>query len=205
MTSSPNLSLVPIDATARRVPLSERPDEELMAIGGTGSQAAFAILVERFMRRLVSYCAKLTGDRQAAPELAQDTFLQLWARRESYRPERPFRVFLFTVATNRCRNHNRWWRRRYIAGDRVTADDLDAAVLSDPRQLDALLDQERRRRVHDALGVLSPRLREVVLLRFEQGLDYPAIATIVGRPEATIRTRIFNGLKKLREHLVEPG
>jgi RNA polymerase sigma-70 factor (ECF subfamily) len=75
--------------------------------------------------------------------------------------------------------------------------------VNDPDQLDELLVRERRRRVVEALGGLSPRLREVILLRFEQGLDYADIAAIVGRPQATIRTRIFHGLKKLREHIAE--
>lgn len=196
MTVSPTLTLAP---AAARVPLGERSDEELMELGAAGSQAAFAILVERYMRRVVSYCTKLTGDRSAAPELAQDTFLQLWLHRERYRPERPFRVFLFTVATNRSRNHNRWWRRRSTTG---SLDDADVP-LTDPDQLDELLARERRRRVGEALRALSPRLREVLLLRFEQGLDYAEIAAIVGRPEATIRTRTFHGLKKLREHIAE--
>lgn len=171
-----------------------------MELGRAGSQAAFAILVERYMRRVVSYCTKLTGDRDAAPELAQDTFLQLWLHRERYRPERPFRVFLFTVATNRSRNHNRWWRRRYRS---TTTSELPDTPVPDPDQLDELLARERRRRVHEALTAVSPRLREVLLLRFEQGLDYAEIAAIVGRPEATVRTRIFHGLKKLREHIAE--
>jgi RNA polymerase sigma-70 factor (ECF subfamily) len=194
MTFSPKLTLAP---SAGRVPLRERADEELIA---AGSQAAFAVLVERYMRRIVSYCTKLTGDRDAAPELAQETFLQLWLHRERYRPERPFRVFLFTVATNQSRNHNRWWRRR----SRSLTSPADLEVpLNDPDQLDELLVRERRRRVFEALGRLSPRLREVMLLRFEQGLDYAEIAAIVGRPQATIRTRIFHGLKKLREHIAE--
>lgn len=171
-----------------------------MALGTAGSQAAFAILVERYMRRVVSYCTKLTGDRDAAPELAQETFLQVWLHRERYRPERPLRVFLFTVATNRSRNHNRWWRRR--ARSTAAAEPVDVPV-NDPDQLDELLARERRRRVLDAVGALSPRLREVILLRFEQGLDYVDIAAIVGRPEATIRTRVFHGLAKLREHIAE--
>jgi RNA polymerase sigma-70 factor (ECF subfamily) len=200
MTSFPKLTLAP---SAARVPLRERADEELIALGAAGSQAAFAVLVERYMRRVVSYCTKLTGDRDAAPELAQETFLQLWLHRERYRPERPFRVFLFTVATNQSRNHNRWWRRR--SRSLTSPADLEHAEipLNDPDQLDELLVRERRRRVFEALGRLSPRLREAILLRFEQGLDYAEIAAIVGRPQATIRTRIFHGLKKLREHIAE--
>jgi RNA polymerase sigma-70 factor (ECF subfamily) len=198
--TSPKLTIAPPSA---RVPLGTRADEELMALGAAGSQAAFAVLVERYMRRVVSYCTKLTGDRDAAPELAQETFLQLWLHRDRYRPERPFRVFLFTVATNRSRNHNRWWRRRYRSGTSAVAPEHAEIPLGDPDQLDELLARERRRRVVEALGVLSPRLREVVLLRFEQGLDYTEIAAIVGRPEATIRTRIFHALAKLRAHIAE--
>lgn len=200
MRARPPLLTLVRETSAGGGTFADRSDEELMAISAGSGQAAFTVLVQRYLARVVSYCAKVTRDRQAAPELAQETFLQVWAGRDRYRPERPFRVFLFTVATNRCRNHNRWWRRR---GARTVDDGVETELPTDPGQLEVLLDQERRRRVHDALHVLSPRLREVVLLRFEQALDYAAIATIVGCPEATVRTRVFNGLGKLRAHLAE--
>ena len=183
-------------------PPSERSDEDLMVAAGAGSRDAFAVLTERHVRRVTRYCIKVTSDAQAGEELAQETFLQIWAHRGSYRPERAFALFLFTVACNRCRNHRRSWRRRvrWELEDSSPVD-LDAIPHRQTSQLDQLLERERRRGVHEAVARLPAKLQEVVLLRFDQGLDYADIAVILGRSETTIRSRAFHGLRRLREQL----
>jgi RNA polymerase sigma-70 factor (ECF subfamily) len=111
-------------------------------------------------------------------------------------------VFLFTVACNRCRNHGRWWRRRRgrEVDDDATAREEPAVASSG---LDELLARERQRRVHAAIGRLPTKQREAVLLRFDQGLDYAELARVLDSSETTIRSRVFQGLKKLRELLQE--
>ena len=200
-----DLKLVP---TTGRLgpPLGERTDEELMVAASAGTREAFAVLVARYVTKVANYCAKVTGDRRAGEELAQDVFLGLWAHRRKYKPSHRFNVFLFTAACNRCRNHNRAWRRRIRRELEDTSQvDFAAAPSTDPNHLDELLHRERQRRVHAALGRLSQKFREVLLLRFEQGLAYADIAQMVGRSEATVRSRAFHGLKKLRELLPGEG
>ena len=164
-----------------------------------GSRGAFASLVERYLPRTTSYCARVTGDPRAAEELAQDVLLAIWRTRGTYRPERPFRVLLFTIARNRCRNHARSWRRRLRwLGIATAPDGLAEVPTRDTSQLDELLAVERQREVRTALGELSSRDREVVLLRFEQDLSYAEIAVVTGRAEATVRGRVFHALRKLQ-------
>jgi len=195
----PPLSLVS-DAGA-----AERSDEELMVATAAGSRDAFAVLVARYTPRTTSYCARVTGDRRAGEELAQDVLLAVWRTRQTYRPDRPFRVFLFTIARNRCRNHARSWRRRLrwlgIAAGPAPLETVAAPSLD---QVDELLAAERQHAVRDALETLSERDREVVLLRFEQDLSFAEIAAITGRAEATARARVFYALKKL-ELVLEGG
>jgi RNA polymerase sigma-70 factor (ECF subfamily) len=74
-----------------------------------------------------------------------------------------------------------------------------AAVHHD--QLDDLLERERQRLVRTALLALSPKLREAVLLRFDRGLDYAEIAGLAGHSEATVRSRVFLAIRRLREEL----
>ncbi|MDB4956538.1 MAG: polymerase sigma-54 factor RpoN [Myxococcales bacterium] len=194
-----DLKLVPL-VQARA--LAERSDEELMVAAAADARAAFAILVERHLPKVINYCAKATGDRRAAEDLAQDVFLGVWARREQFRPERAFRVFLFTVACNRCRNHARSWRRRFRWLGVDASEDLPKAASADPSHIDELIVHERQRRVRGAVTELPVKLREAVLLRFEQDLSYAEIATIVRSNEATVRSRVFHGLRRL-EMLLE--
>lgn len=170
-----------------------------MVACAAGSREAFASLIERYLPRTTSYCARVTGDHRAAEELAQDVLLAIWRTRAGYRPERPFRVLLFTIARNRCRNHARSWRRslRWL-GIATEPDRLADLPARDTSQLDELLAVERQREVRAALGQLSTRDREVVLLRFEQDLSYAEIAVVTGRAEATVRGRVFHALRKLQ-------
>jgi RNA polymerase sigma-70 factor (ECF subfamily) len=150
--------------------------------------------------QLTRFCVKLTGDQEAARDVVQETFVQVWAARERYAPRGRFRVFLLKIAHNRVRNHRRSAHR---TERRETAVRLAAVVHDEPEpeQLEVLLRQERRRRIHAALGRLPYKMREALLLRFDQEMDYPEIAAVVGRPEATIRTRVFHGLRRLRTML----
>ena len=196
--SRPNLTVVP--GARPGVPIADRTDEELMVLTRAGSQAAFSQLAARYLHRVINYCVKFTGDRRSGEELAQETFLQLWAHRQRYVAISGFAVYLFTVARNRCRNLGRSWRRRRPF-ELDGAPPVDVASATDDSQLDVLLERERQRDVRAALARLPGKQREAVILRFDQGLSYPDIAAIVRRPEATVRSRVFLGIRRLRELL----
>ncbi|HWM85853.1 MAG TPA: RNA polymerase sigma factor [Kofleriaceae bacterium] len=183
-------------------PLSQRSDDDLMLLASAGRKDAFSVLVERYMDKVTGFCAKLLCDRRAGEEVAQETWLRVWAVRSAYVAQGKFPVYLYTLARNLCRNHRRDRGRR----GRWVRDDLDgrACPADEPASLDRLIAREQEARVQEALAALSPRLREAVLLRFSEGLDYPQIAQILGRNESTIRSRVHHGLKRLRD-LVQRG
>lgn len=192
----------PVPGSALLVALSRHTDEELMMISATGRRDAFEVLVTRYLPRLTSYCAKLTRDAGAAEDLAQDTLLALWHRRATYRPERAFRLLVFTIALNRSRNHVRSWRRRLRwLGIREAPEEIDTAAPREPVHVDQLLERERQRRVRAALAHLPHDARAVLLLRFEQELSYAEIAEIVGKREVTVRSQVFHALRKLQRVL----
>lgn len=175
-----------------------------MVASAAGSRDAFEVLVARYLPRLTSYCGKLVRDARAAEELAQDTLLVLWQRRASYRPVRAFRVLVFTIALNRCRNHARSWRRRLRwLGALDDPGELDQVAAREPGHVDQLLERERQRHVRAALARLPHHARAVLLLRFEQELTYAEIAQIVGRAEVTVRSQVFHALRRLQRALEE--
>lgn len=196
----PLSDVIPLDRS-RPGGLDERSDDELMVLVCAGRREALAVLVAKYAARLTEFCVKMTGDRRAGEDVAQESWLQLWASRERYRPANKLEAFLFTIARNRCRNalRSRWRRTRVIV-------DADAdAPLTDGSSLDALLARERDARVHAAALELPAKLREAVLLRYVAGLDYPDISAAIGRNESTVRSRVFHGLRQLRERLEEPS
>lgn len=190
-------------APAGGVPLEERDDETLMLLAAQDHRRAFEVLARRHLGPLTGFCTKFLGSAGGGEEIAQDTLAAAWTRRARYTRGR-FRVFLFTIARNRCLNRVRGERRRRTwSGPEDEA--LGAAVPQgdQPDQLDALLERERLRRMQEALLTLAPKLREAVLLRFDQGLPYAEIARVVRRPEVTVRSRVFHALRRLRLALPE--
>jgi RNA polymerase sigma-70 factor (ECF subfamily) len=191
----PKLTVVPSSPT-----LEERDDDALMLLASAGRSDAFALLVRRHMKQLENLCARLLGDTLAGQELAQESWLAVWAARGKYQAGGQFRIYLLTVARNRCRNHlrDRWRRRRWIGSAPAPADapDRDAAD-----HLDALIEREQRLRVNAAIATLPPPLREVLVFRFAEGLEYADIARIVGRTESAVRSRVYLAMERLRAHL----
>ncbi len=195
-------NLIPLARPAAERALPERSDDELLRLARAGRSDAFETLVARHMPRLTGFCIKMLGDRRAGEDVAQETWLQVWTHRAGYRPQGRFEAFLYTIARNRCRNAARSVRRRrrYRVDSEISEQDpADDA----PSNLDSLLADERRRQVLDAMQTLSPKLREALILRYSQELDYPQIAAIVGRGESTVRSRVHHGLRRLRRLLGE--
>jgi RNA polymerase sigma-70 factor, ECF subfamily len=169
-------------------------DEQLMALAAGGNKPAFAVLVNRHLSRVTKFCLRFVGQMSTAQELAQEIFLEVWLRRERYRSQGKFTVFLFVMARTRCLNRVRDEGRR-DRREQVTQEALPGA----PGQLDVLLEKERQRQIQAALLGLSVKLREAVLLRFEQGLNYPDVARILGCSESTTRSRVRLAMLALRD------
>ncbi len=180
--------------------LADRDDDALMLLSSAGQTEAFAVLVERYMKRLSSLCARLVCDRRAGEDLAQEIWLQVFTARTRYKPSGKFTVYLYSIARNRCRNHRRDTQRKARWFDNEQA--VDTAPLHDtPDRLDELLEKERRGRVNEALTQLPLALREALLFRFAEGLDYADIARIVGRTESAVRSRVYLAIERLRADL----
>ena len=175
--------------------LPQRSDDELMLLSAAGRRDAFAELARRYLDRLVRFCAKYTGSVATGDDLAQDVLVRLWSVKDRYRPAGRFEVFLFTLARNACRSHRRFAFLRAAPPPEDAAADLAAGPL------DEVIARESERRVRAALLQLPARLREAVLLRFDQELGYAAVAEVLEIPEPTARTRVFNGIRKLRSLL----
>jgi RNA polymerase sigma-70 factor, ECF subfamily len=173
--------------------LPERGDDELMALAQAGVREAFAVLVERHAVRLVRACSAFVHDSTAGAEIAQETWVTIWAQRSQYRPEGKFIVWLITAARNRCRNYV---RRHGIARRHV---EREATVEPpSPDQIDRLLLEERRYRVRDALARLPDGMREALVLRYAEELRYDEMAEVLRVGESTLRSRVHHGLRRLR-------
>lgn len=173
-----------------------------MALCAAGSEAAFTSLVERHSAAVYRYFRSACGEADLASDLVQETFLRVFQSRARYRSEGLFGRWLFVIAANLARSHQRTRARRPAHS---SLGDLDLpGPTRGPEQ--ALLDAERLARTRAALTGLPRAQGEALRLRLLEGLSFEAIGVALGCPTATARTRVHYGLKSLRARLAEqPG
>ncbi|MFZ5438549.1 MAG: RNA polymerase sigma factor [Myxococcota bacterium] len=178
--------------------LEARPDDELMLLARGGRRDAFDVLVRRHQLAALKLASKYLGEVAAARDACQNAFLELYRGLPRYRAQGRFDFFLRRVVLNQCRMLGR--------GARIGERALSSAPLlttgdGTPAPDDALLAAERRRDVDRALGQLSDKLREVVVLRYTGGHSLEEIAAILELPLGTVKSRLFAAMEKLKGHL----
>lgn len=175
-------------------PLSSPSDDDLMRLAQGGQGEAFDELVRRHQTRVVRIAARYLGDSASAADAAQAAFVELYRALPRYQAQGKFAAFLYRVLLNQCHLAKRARRTQGRAFD-ILSSELPPAV-SIPDQM--LLARERTREVEHALAALSPKLRDVLVLRFAGELPYEQIAAVLKLPLGTVKRRIFDGLEKLR-------
>ncbi len=174
----------------------------LAALIARGDGEALAETYRRFSSSLLGLALKVLGDRQDAEETVQEAFLYLWRRAGSYRPERASLSTWLTLIT-RSRAVDRL-RSRHRRGQTETKMETDLGPIEGeepPKSFDRLLDDERSRRVTDALRELPAAQREVLELCYWRGLTQREASERLGIPLGTVKTRTLLAMKKLREAL----
>ena len=165
-----------------------------------------ADLVERSQRRLVRYLLYLTGRRDYAEDLAQETWIRVLQRGSQYNGRQRFDPWLFAIARNLAIEYLRK-KRKAVQKDSLP-DDRDEILLvssSGPSPFEAAARSEDAIRLAAQLQILSPLYREALLLRFQEDLSLQEIAQVLGAPVTTVTSRIYRGLAALRSAFEEGG
>ena len=161
-------------------------------------------LVQRCQQRLVRYLLYLTGRREYAEDLAQETWIRMLQRGSQYNGRQPFDPWLFAIARNLAIDYLRKKRKAVQTGS--LPDDHDAVLLlpsSDPSPFEAAARSQDAMRLAGRLQILAPLYREALLLRFQEDMSLPEIAQVVGAPVTTVSSRIYRGLAALRSAFEE--
>jgi RNA polymerase sigma-70 factor (ECF subfamily) len=171
-----------------------------------GDAAAWEEIVQRYHRRIYNVCYRFAGDAENAQDLTQEVFIKMYRTLGTYDSGKgAFMTWVTTITRNLLVDHF-----RKTKGDRLT-DSIDQPVSEheDAQPLSAQIadtglppdaavqSRETREMVHLALQKLSPELREAVILRDLQDMDYREIATALKVPEGTVKSRINRGRAEL--------
>jgi RNA polymerase sigma-70 factor (ECF subfamily) len=168
-----------------------------------GDAAALDVLYGRYSAPVNSLVWKVLQNAEEAEDVTLDVFWQIWRQADRYDPSRGAPpAWIFTVARSRAIDR---LRSRHRREDRTISFD-DPAVKLDPLDEEASPDQvasfrQTRDAVREALTTLSPAQREAVELAFFRGLTHVEIAAKLRQPLGTVKTRIRQGLIRLRKVL----
>jgi len=172
----------------------------------SGDPVAWEEIVQRFHRRIYNICYRFAGSADDAQDLTQEVFIKVFRTVGSFDGEKAsFNTWMTTVARNLLVDHFRKTRndRATDSIDALQGADEDGPTLAERLASDGpsaqvhVESRERREMVHRALQQISPDLREAVILRDLQDMDYREIAQVLKVPEGTVKSRINRGRAEL--------
>ena len=171
-----------------------------------GDASAWEEIVRAHNRRVYNICYRFTGSPDDAEDLSQEVFIKVYRTLKTYDLGKgAFTTWLTTVTRNLLVDHFRRSKQDRMTDsmDANLKNDEDSPTLGDTLQDrsahpdEAISSREKQRLVQDALTKLSPDLREAVILRDLQDMDYKEIATALKVPEGTVKSRINRGRTEL--------
>ena len=179
-------------------PAGERTDEQLLADYREGDRNAFTQLMTRYQRELYHFLVRFLGDRAAAEDVFQETFLQVHQSAEQFDLSRRFRPWLFTIAANKARDLIRSQARRPTnpLQASISAGDEDSGEFIDLMQSTATMPDESMQReelqelVKKTVMHMPEHLREILLLSYFHQFPYKQIGDILDIPLGTVKSRL---------------
>jgi len=189
--------------------MDHKNEAEIVARVLNGDRQSYALLIEEYKTPIYNLAYRMTRNSQDAEDLAQETFLRSFDQLFRYDAKRSFYTWLYTISLNIIRNHIKKNSSRRLDNFRQvekisgTDDFDDKRFASQESQVRDELSKEREEELERCLQKLSPDLRELLILRFYQGLSFEVISEITGLSLSAIKMRVYRGLEKLRKYIEE--
>jgi|SRR5579871_4849810 len=183
-------------------------DTTLVQRAQANDRAAFNEIVLRYKNKVYNFIFRMVHSALDAEDLTQETFVRAYLSIRSFQSRASLNTWLFRIATNLCIDYSRKNKKTQGMVTSLSVENEDEEeetqrdipdVAFDPQRL--LLNKELGTALNTALRALPEKLRTVVLLYDIEGLPYDEIASIVGCPLGTVKSRLFNARSALRDKL----
>ncbi len=175
--------------------------DELARLAQGGDRQAFGDLMRRLMNPVMALTYRMTGDRDAASDLAQETFVRAWREIGQYKGEGPVRSWIWKIAATRSLNYIESRSTRV----RLEANAAPDEIYNTPGAHRELEQEELRKGMLKFLETLPPQQRLAFDLRFYQQLSFEEISVVMERALGTVKTLYREAVEKLRRHAVAEG
>jgi RNA polymerase sigma-70 factor (ECF subfamily) len=155
-------------------------------------------LIEQYQHRLLRYLISLSGNRELAEDLFQETWIRVLERGHQYDGKHEFNTWLYAVARNLTIDYLR--KKSPISLDAIMENEDHAPLEpadTQPMAWEVVEQHEQAERISAALVGLPAEYREAIVLRFQDGLDLQEIAAVIGAPLGTVKSRLYRGLNLL--------
>jgi RNA polymerase sigma-70 factor, ECF subfamily len=161
-------------------------------------------LIEQYQHRLLRYLIYLTGSRELAEDLFQETWIRVLERGHQFNDKFAFSTWLFAVARNLAIDHMR--RKQPASLDGLMSNDndevpFDVPATGQPSAFDISLQREQTEHIAAGMQHIPAEYREALVLRFQEGMSLEEIATVARVPLGTVKSRIYRGLTALEPWL----
>ena len=182
-------------------------DEELVSRSVSGDHDSFNQLVVRWQRPIFALAYRVIGHEEDARDICQETFLRAFRGIKGFKGEAKFSSWLYRIALNLCRDKNRSAQRSPLnkVSDDVDVLDLAPANVAGSSLEDQVGWSELGNEVSRAMMTIPDEQRTAIVLKEYQGLTFREIADFQGCPVSTVKTRVYQGLTRLRQELESRG
>lgn len=173
-------------------------DPDLIRRWRSGEVAAFDVLVRRWQQPIARFLARMLGPAAPVADLCQDVFLRVHLSRDRYCEKGAFSTWIYRIALNRARDHARTLTRQPVSLPESVASIVSGeSPRWEQRELQELVDA--------ALAHLAPALREVLVLRHYEDINFEDMGRLLGTPASTLKSRFAVALCKMQVILQDLG
>ena len=173
-------------------------DEQVMGRLALGDDSALGELMARWGGGVWCFIDRMCGPAGCSEDVYQDVWMRVYRYRSKYDGRRPFRPYLFTIATNRCRTAISRGVYRPVGQRSLDGESADAPLSAAPQPIQTLISQEECQQLHLAVSRLPNSQRTVLLLYLLFSTEYGEIASVLGKRVGTVRVHMHEALKRLR-------
>jgi RNA polymerase sigma-70 factor (ECF subfamily) len=183
-----------------RVSAETLADESLMARVAQGDRRAIQLLFDRYQLKVYRFVLRMVANSATAEDIVSDVFLDLWRHAASFEGRAPLSTWILAIARNKAVSK---MRGRI---DQPLNDGMAEAIPDRAFTAEEIVDESQRSAIlRQCLAQLSPAHREILDLVYYHEKPVEEVATIVGAPAATVKTRMFYARRRLAERLRAAG
>jgi len=184
--------------------VTQLKDEELVFHYMEGNDSAFVELVNRYLKPVYNFSHRLCGDKKDAEEISQESFVKLWKNIGKFKQEQKFKTWFYTIVRNTTID---WMRKKkQIVFSEFDNEDggnfLEDTLVDTEKTAHELFElAENKKMVEHMLNEMSLQYREVLLLRYHEGLDFEEIGNVLKKSVNTVKSQHRRALILLRKRL----